>query len=134
MLLTTGLALLGHKDEKMFELIMSNENFLTIKYPKHLINIAFHIAMTKFDNFELWEKFLDKIKLHQLNNLDKKMLLDILDLLSLTDSKYDVLHKKYFQTIFDSINSSVIHKNHYSIIIYYSRILSISKSGWNRLK
>jgi hypothetical protein len=115
MLLTTGLALHGHKDEKLFTFIMSNENFLESKNAKHLINIAFHIAMTKFDHYELWKKFFEKILLLQLNNLDRKMLLDILDLLSLTDSKYDVLHKQYFKTIFDNVNISIIHKNTYSI-------------------
>lgn len=114
MLLTTGLALLGHKDDKLFELIMSNERFHDMRNPKHMINIAYHIAMTKFDNFELWKKFFDSIILLQLNNLDRKMMLDILDLLCLTDAKYDVFHKKYFKFIFNSINTSVVHKNTYS--------------------
>ena len=50
MILTSGLALLGKSDNNLFNCIMSNEKLKEIKYSKTFINIAYHIAMTKYDN------------------------------------------------------------------------------------
>lgn len=114
MMLVTGYALIGHKDDLLFEQILSNEKFYTMKNPKHTINIAYHISMTKFDNYYLWERFLFNANKITLNNLDKKMILDILEFLCLIDSKYDVLHNLYFKPIISSVIHTRVHFKGYS--------------------
>ena len=112
MILTSGLALLGKSDNNLFNCIMSNEKLKEIKYSKTFINIAYHIAMTKYDNFLQLKNFFDRVMKFKLNNLDKKMILDIIEFINLIDEKYLYFRDKYYDRIINTLDVAVVTTNY----------------------
>ena len=119
MMLTSGLALLGKSQKSLFNYILSNEKYLEMWKAKPFINIAFHIAMTKYDNFPQWEEFFKRVMLLKINKLDSKMLLDIIEFINLIDDKYKYFRDKYYKIIIRENNYNLNFTGHIQSKLYY---------------